>query len=968
MGVLGDGPTTRRRPAWVGLVLAVLAPVSCAGRAAPQSSASADRPARWAASDLRGLPATAEVADVVVRGRVWVAIGSVPATSAASPPLDLVLWRSPDGLAWQEAYRTRAVGDASTTAHVVVTADGFAVAGGTCRNEVCQPIALVSKDGRRWAVAERPPTGLDSGGSANGWVSALAVTHDEYGRPGRELLAVGSATQPGGGSGEARPMVWRSEDGGRTWAGGGGPVHPLDRVKSLGRTFVAHGAEEGPDHLGHDVLWRSDDGGRRWDRLALPESVEASSMSVTGHPRRALLLVGRRSSGEPALWRSADLVHWREVGTLPAHEGSLLDTDGALVFALQRGYSQNDRLELWGAPPGAARMSRTYFLGPKEQPTVEAMVALGRRILVYAAVGRPGTRRFVRLAADDACAAAPCPGAAAVPPDVVAPTAYRADPVPVISGLQRVLVADDPAGFGRRWTDVTPDRLLGSAKESVEDAVFVDRDHGWLVVRNVDDLASWILRTTDGGRSWATTSYRGEFSLHAGTSLKLATVGPDRAWAIYIVPPAGGNPYVSRTTDGGRTWSGVTDDTREPTPVGYSMRFTDASHGFSADDFGFGSRGLFATADGGRTWVSRTVPLPAGVTHDQTSYGLPRFFGHRGVVAVGIVQPEQYRPAHTRVAFYRSDDAGGTWRFASMTDVPVATGVQAVVAGPDLWWAADGSGTGFSVTTDGGRSWTEHRSGGLAGLSLVAAAGPAAALAVGPYNSGGGFFLTDDGGATWNPYRPDSGPPTAQPRPCPNPGPDTVPVTATRRAVAQGDLDGDGRPDRLLSYTVPASGRGPVQWRMRAEFADGTVIDTTDDEWRSAERPVGTLDVDGDGRQEIFIVVDGPDVGRLGAVALTGCQLSQLFALGSGLYYDKAERPRGHPTSGVTCADVDGDQRPEIIATTLGPEAGRWSYTAYRLVAGYARTVAGAAGRDGSDPRPANIRFGPGLHCDGLSG
>jgi hypothetical protein len=91
-----------------------------------------------------------------------------------------------------------------------------------------------------------------------------------------------------------------------------------------------------------------------------------------------------------------------------------------------------------------------------------------------------------------------------------------------------------------------------------------------------------------------------------------------------------------------------------------------------------------------------------------------------------------------------------------------------------------------------------------------------------------------------------------------------------------------------------------------------------------------------------------------------------VFGLGSpSVFYDKKEQP-GRGTAGVACTDVDDDGRPEIVAARTGPEPGAWSYTAYRIAGGYALTVRSGNGRAPGDPRPAGIRFGPGLHCEGL--
>lgn len=151
---------------------------------------------------------------------------------------------------------------------------------------------------------------------------------------------------------------------------------------------------------------------------------------------------------------------------------------------------------------------------------------------------------------------------------------------------------------------------------------------------------------------------------------------------------------------------------------------------------------------------------------------------------------------------------------------------------------------------------------------------------------------------------------------------------------------------------------------MRAELADGAILDVSEWELRSQAEPLGAIDVDGDRRGEVFLRSGTPDFGAVSIVVVRGCQPSLVFGLGSSssLYYQQHSRGR---TAGIECTDVDGDGHREIVATETGPEAGRWSYTAYRLAGDYALPIRSGTGTAPNEPRPGEVRFGSGIDCAG---
>src|SRR5690606_28437729 len=85
----------------------------------------------------------------------------------------------------------------------------------------------------------------------------------------------------------------------------------------------------------------------------------------------------------------------------------------------------------------------------------------------------------------------------------------------------------------------------------------LDPDNGWAVGHPANDPSEYILRTSDGGQTWADASP----PVDSGTPWAATTFFLDdqRAWATFAdpaAPPLTSEPaLVWRTTDGGQTWA-----------------------------------------------------------------------------------------------------------------------------------------------------------------------------------------------------------------------------------------------------------------------------------------------------------------------------------------------------------------------------------------------------------------------------
>jgi len=166
---------------------------------------------------------------------------------------------------------------------------------------------------------------------------------------------------------------------------------------------------------------------------------------------------------------------------------------------------------------------------------------------------------------------------------------------------------------GRTWTVSTikvpsqkPEELDGHAWLD-----FVDPDHGWVVLHaNSSSAFSWglLLSTVDGGTTW------NELPKGAPIAGRPVFVAPRDGWLSGNSGPKG----MFRTHNGGNSWieDGPAVDKLPPilpTNPGYGdVKFIDVKHGhvliyLSPANDAEESKGtamlLYATSDGGKTWV-----------------------------------------------------------------------------------------------------------------------------------------------------------------------------------------------------------------------------------------------------------------------------------------------------------------------------------------------------------------------------
>ena len=270
-----------------------------------------------------------------------------------------------------------------------------------------------------------------------------------------------------------------------------------------------------------------------------------------------------------------------------------------------------------------------------------------------------------------------------------------------------------------------PNPAVRRAAYGLTDIAFADPDHGWATGYNNVSSEAVILRTTDGGGHWTTTS---PAWWDCYMTKSLSVVSARRAYAV-----GSEGDYESaivRTTDGGRNWSW--QDSNTPQYL-LSVDFLNAARGWLC-----GSRGtLLHTADGGATWS-----------------------GSRGNSSSDLWSVDFADAAHgwlaggntgTTAGFIRhTSDGGATW--ATQTTVAGAVIYKVAALDDSQAWAVGGSpvsGAGVILhTSDGGATWqTQYGGPATPWLSDVDMVDASTGWTVGERGS---VLHTTDGGLHWD--------------------------------------------------------------------------------------------------------------------------------------------------------------------------------------------------------------------------
>lgn len=244
---------------------------------------------------------------------------------------------------------------------------------------------------------------------------------------------------------------------------------------------------------------------------------------------------------------------------------------------------------------------------------------------------------------------------------------------------------------GGTWT-ANPAPVLDDprlANFSFTSLQFADADTGLLTGSYVIqsqvafEMASVVLRTTDGGTTW-NTARRQEFEY----ILDLQMLDADTGFALAAVVDLTTGNIQSKclsTTDGGLAWTAR--EGRIAASVLYSLDFTDSKTGWAAGESGM----IYRTLDGGLTWKGFRT-------------GLSNIFFQE----VDFADSRRGWAAGANGLIVATENGGEKWTRLNTGTAEVLTALFAV-DGKTVW--AAGTGGTILNTLDGGLTWERQNTG-----------------------------------------------------------------------------------------------------------------------------------------------------------------------------------------------------------------------------------------------------------------
>lgn len=290
--------------------------------------------------------------------------------------------------------------------------------------------------------------------------------------------------------------------------------------------------------------------------------------------------------------------------------------------------------------------------------------------------------------------------------------------------------------------------------------VVLDPEHAWLVQNGIATAGILgsataidnytVSRTSDGGQTWTTSDVSGNYP---GTFPALAFADPDHGYLLATASRlSSGVTTVLRSEDGGATWAVAGTKRWLDGLVAASNSETIWAGGAEQAGGSFDQSILSVSRDAGRTWADVQLPGLPGKTEATCGCYLPGppVFTNAADGYVVVVNTFG-NDANYGTWLETTSDGGRTWVERTFRTDIAASGVAELDA--DHWLMARVNPSGMDSSSDAGKTWRAvARSGEFddTGPMWIHALGGSAAVAL---TQGSGtvlhLLMSTDGGTTW---------------------------------------------------------------------------------------------------------------------------------------------------------------------------------------------------------------------------
>ena len=342
---------------------------------------------------------------VAASGEAVVAVGSDTSFNVTRP---LFVSSSDGGATWQRGQLDEGsveitVGSELATS-VAAGPDGFVAVGSGVDQ---RPITWTSPDGLTWTRNPSDPEAFKTSDDAH------TVVHE-----GGRFWLIGSSTEPVGGA-TGRVVLWTSSDG-TSWKRSDLSQHGLGRLQGLpyaddlvvtdGQVVLAGGVEDSrvTDQPNRMLVWRSDDGGRSFTADETPLDFGGG---FRAYPRDLVVERGRlylAASGDGASYTPqseswdavvmvADGRQWSKVAPaafgsgVDEHPSTLVPVKGAWVLAGYSSGEREDAVVTGGSDLRALQDISDKSLGGTQAQYVNGGVAVGDAVVLVGGSAKTGS-------------------------------------------------------------------------------------------------------------------------------------------------------------------------------------------------------------------------------------------------------------------------------------------------------------------------------------------------------------------------------------------------------------------------------------------------------------------------------------------------------------------------------------------------------------------------------------------------